>query len=232
MVKIENIIVYSCIFNNYDKIQEPLFIEPNVSYYLFSDKIIPNLKYWKLILIDYTKLDLDPQRAARLIKLNPNNFLPKHNISIWIDSCYQIRINNLKMFITLNLQDKDICLFKHPKRNCVYEEIKVCKEKKLDHSNLLEKQQEKYLKEGFPRNFGLYHTAFLIRKNNEFTNKFNKLWWKELNKFSKRDQISFSYCLWKLNYIPNTIGNYFGPNLYHSNQFKKYKHIKKREIYD
>ncbi|HPT08759.1 MAG TPA: hypothetical protein PLE28_03655, partial [bacterium] len=79
MVKTENIIIYSCIFNSYDKVQEPLFIEPNVSYYLFSDKIIPNLKYWKLILIDYTKLDLDPQKAARLIKLNPNNFLPKHN---------------------------------------------------------------------------------------------------------------------------------------------------------
>lgn len=229
----KQIVIFSCNFGNYDKVRDPIFIDSNVSYILFSDRPQPHLKCWKTKIISLSELNSDPQRVARYIKLNPHLFLPKgHKISVWVDSCYQIKVFNFISFINQNLRDKDICLFRHPKRNCVYEEIDVCNKKKLDYSIKFQQQKEEYLKEGLPYNFGLYHTAVLVRRNNKEIENFNKLWWKELNIYSKRDQISFSYCLWKFNFIPNIIKDNFGVNLYTSNQFRKFKHIKNRVVYD
>lgn len=229
----EDIIVYSCIFGEYDKINEPWDNNSEVHYILFTNNFNLKSKNWDIRYIDLKELGIeDPQRAARYIKLNPKLFLPKeHKINIWIDSCYEIRITHWDLFIKTNLIN-NICLYKHPCRHCVYEEIKVCSNLKLDYKNLFIKQKEKYLKEGLPYYYGLYHTAVLLRKNNEIVNKFNQLWWKELNEFSKRDQISFSYCLWKLKITPNIISPLFGFDLYKSKYFKKYKHIKERNRYD
>lgn len=229
----KKIVIFSCNFGNYDKIIEPLFKDSNVSYILFTDNSKLKTNIWKKILIDRKYLNIDPQIAAREIKLRPHLYLPKnHEINVWIDSCYQIRVINWEQFITLNLQTKDICLFKHPKRNCVYEEINECEKLKLDYSYLLNKQKEKYLKKGLPFNFGVYHTAVLIRKNNEKIKIFNELWREELINNSKRDQISFTYCLWKLEMETDIIKKEFGINLYKSEYFKRFKHLKPHLKYD
>lgn len=51
--------------------------------------------------------------------------------------------------------------------------------------------------DGYPINNGLVECGIIIRKNNLENINFSKLWWNEFIKFSKRDQISFSYVLWK-----------------------------------
>ena len=227
----KEIIVFSCNIDNYDKIREPKFNDPKVSYLLFTDNKNIRYKVWKPIYIDSHKIDSDPQRVARYIKTHPHDLLPPtYKISVWIDSCYEICIKNFNLFIALNLFN-DISLFHHPKRTNIYDEFEVCKSGQLDFSSLITNQKEKYLKEGLPETIGLYHTAVILRKNNKIIENLNNLWWKEIQMNSKRDQLSFSYCLWKLGIKADIINREFGINLYKSPYFEKYKHIRGRKKY-
>lgn len=228
----KEIVVYTCNVGSYDKIREPVFKDPKVSYFLFTDNKCLKCKVWEIVYIDSSKINSDPQRVARYIKTHSHTLLPKtHKISIWVDSCYQILVDDFVSFCNINLHS-DISLYKHPKRNSVYDEFDVCHKLALDYTNLINVQKEKYIKEGFPAFCQLYHTALILRKNNEIIKEFNKLWWQEISNYSKRDQLSFSYCLWKLNLFSEIINNdKYGDSLYKTIYFLRHKHQKKRNKY-
>jgi hypothetical protein len=225
------IIVFSCNFGNYDRVFNPKKKEEGVRYILFTDKL-NNCFGWEQKIINYKTIDGDPQRAARFIKTHPEKYLPKHEINIWADSCYQLLIENIKSFCLKNLpKDTDISLFKHPKRICLFEELNVCRRLNLDRKELFDEQKLKYVRDKIKTNSGLYHTALILRKSNFRTNRFNDLWWEEISQFSKRDQISFSYLLQRLKINLRVISSEFGDKLYNSPIVRRRKHIRLRVRY-
>ena len=50
----------------------------------------------------------------------------------------------------------------------------------------------------FPRNYGLFETGFMVRKNNLKSTMFNESWWKEISKNSGRDQLSQMFVSWSI----------------------------------
>ena len=54
----------------------------------------------------------------------------------------------------------------------------------------------KIYKEGYPQGNGLTETGVLFRIHNA-TSHFDRLWWQCIEKYSRRDQLSFNYVLWK-----------------------------------
>ena len=52
-------------------------------------------------------------------------------------------------------------------------------------------------KDGFPRGEGLSENNFLVRRHNEKTAELNELWWELVQETTRRDQVSFQYCIWK-----------------------------------
>ena len=67
-----------------------------------------------------------------------------------------------------------------------------------DNSDIIDKQMEAYKKEGMPLKFGLPQSGIIIRKHNdEKCKKLMEAWWQEIKNHSKRDQLSFTYALWK-----------------------------------
>jgi hypothetical protein len=224
-------IVYGCNFNNYDVVLDPLYPDPNILYILFSDQIDPKLKVWKTVITDYKEFNADPQRAARFIKTHPKELLPPHNISIWVDCCYQIQIKDYDLFIKISLNNNGIACFAHPRRNTLWEEFAECLAKNLDYSKVITGQLEKYTLE-VDRNLPLYHTAVLVRKFNPEINNLNLMWYEEINNHSKRDQLSLSYVVWRKGIYMNSIPSILGINLYKSPYFKKFKHSKERNRYE
>jgi O-antigen biosynthesis protein len=223
------IVFYTAIIGAYDTIKNPLFIDKNIDYLCFTDN--PNLKsrVWKNQPIDPHFFHSDPQRIARFIKTHPHLYLPEHDISIWVDANYQIRLRNYQGFIDLNSKLGDFLSYKHPKRNCCLDEFKVCISSKIDNIKLMEEQRRIYESEGFFNcDDFLFHTAVLFRKNTEENKKINELWWKQISKFSKRDQLSLSYVFWKLQKKPILINKIYGETLRKSLYFTKYKHLKGR----
>jgi hypothetical protein len=113
------------------------------------------------------------------------------------------------------LRDSDIAMFKHYKRDCIYDEAKVCKKMKLDDPGIIDRQMAKYKKEGYPAKNGLNEGTIILRRHTKKIEEFNNLWWSEISSGSRRDQLSLNYCLWKLRLRPAT----FPLTVYHNHMF-------------
>jgi len=202
-------IIYSANIGGYDFFNEPKIYDKNARYILFTDNKYFRSKVWEICHIDFIDGSFDQRKKARFVKLQSNKILPKHDVSIWIDHNFTSKIEDTKKILQdLNFEEENIMLYKHRLRKCIYEEsIQVVKQKK-EKEELVNYQIEKYKSEGFPENFGLFETGFMIRKNNESVNTFNDLWWNEVNNLSGRDQLSQMYVSWKLglNISPIQIG--------------------------
>lgn len=81
----------------------------------------------------------------------------------------------------------------------MYEEAEECIRLGKDLPEVIEKQMERYRKEGYKADNGLVVTNVLVRKHTDKNViKLMNLWWEEIERNSKRDQLSFNYACWKL----------------------------------
>ncbi len=204
--KNSKVIVYTCNFGDYESVKEPLCIDPNAKYMLFTDNKNLTSENWQVVVIE-EKLD-DARRTSRLPKILPHKYLPPHDISIYIDSSLEFKVENVAVMAEQCLKDSPLALYEHYKRNCVYEEIDFVLNSKDRVVATPEKcllQIEKYKKIGYPKNNGLYENAFIIRRNNKEVEELNELWWKEYLEGAERDQFVLMYALDRLGLKVNSI---------------------------
>lgn len=94
----------------------------------------------------------------------------------------------------------------HPQRNCIYKEGKTCINLRKDTSQNINTILKFLKDENYPEQNGLVQSNIIVRNHNDqLCIKLMNLWWSMIKKFSKRDQLSFNYCCWKLNIIPTYI---------------------------
>ena len=203
------IVVYTCIFGNYDCLKPVVNPSSSIDYICFTDN--PNLEsdgVWKIrqFVPDIYTENLSPIKKQRMIKILPHVYLKEYDISLWVDGNIQITGNLIFEFFN-NLDDEKIMYVnRHLARDCIYrEEVEVIRLKK-DKPENTNKQIARYRAEGFPEHFGLAETNIIVRRHNDFRCK--KLmfdWAKEIVNGSHRDQLSFDYCRWK-----NGMSDYIG----------------------
>lgn len=226
-------VVYTCITGGYDRPVIHKYFDINWDYVFFTDdKKLAQKKYigmWKIIHIK-DRMKLENHYLNRWYKMNPHKLFNEYEYSIYIDG--NIRILNNKFFKDINKQINNKNIFSgplHPFRNCLYDEAKRCIELKLDKKEKIERAIEKYKKEKFPRKFGLYEANILFRKHSD--KKVIKLmedWWEMINNYSRRDQLSLTYCIWK-----NNIGfNPLADKPYRDNRIKVLNHGGKKIIFN
>jgi len=164
----------------------------------------------------------NPTRNSRKYKVLAHTIIPEANYSLWIDGSIEIKKGfNLNQMIAAYLGNHDMALFKHPRRSCAYEEAQICANRKLDNPSVIDKQMSKYRSEGYPPNNGLVETMMLLRRHTPAIAIFEDIWWKEICKGSRRDQLSFGYAMWKTKISCALLsGNPYRRN----NTFKKYRH--------
>lgn len=190
-----NLVIYTAIFGGYDNLKTPRILNRNIQYICFSDQLI-KCPPWKII---YIKPEFkDKRREARKFKILSHKYLKDFKYSIWLDGNFEI-LDDLSKFVKKWLGKNCIAVKKHLVRNCLYDEARFCLKHKLDLRKLIVKQINKYFREGYPKNNGLVTCNVLIRKHTEDVKSFNERWWREVKKFSRRDQISFNYITYKLN---------------------------------
>lgn len=213
----KEIILYSCIINNRDK-PKPIKINDGFRYVLFTDNQKLQAPGWEVLPPVWKSPD--PVRTSRYHKLHAFDIFPDCKQAIWLDMTHC----PYRSIVSL-LNGSDLVIQKHPTRSTVKDEAVACCNLKKDIESLIKFQFEHYKKEGFPDNFGLYHTSCLIMKNTYMFRKLSEMWWNEICCWSKRDQISLPYCLWKLNFKPDVIPGFDkkGFNPY----FKFHSHLKK-----
>jgi Protein of unknown function (DUF616) len=135
------------------------------------------------------------RRNSRAPKILSHQFC-ETDCSIWLDGNLALRVNPVRLVETW-LGEYDFAVFRHPERNCIYEEALNCIGYGADDPELIKRQVSKYANEGFPKNFGLAEANVIVRRHSRDVIEFNKAWWSEYCIHCVRDQLSFMYTVKK-----------------------------------
>ena len=205
----EKIVIYSVLFGNYDELKEPLYITPNCDYYVLTNQEVPKKSVWK----KYSIEDFEDRvkgfsnlEKARFFKTHPQILFPEYKYSMFIDANIQMVTDMRPVFA--QLEENFIAIHNQTGRDCVYQEateiivIGKANKKEVKH------QMNVYKKEGFPEHYGLFRTCVVVREHNDSNCvKLMELWWDEIQKYTKRDQLSFTYALWKMGLDKKAVSN-------------------------
>ena len=185
-----NIAVYSVDFNSNDQIKDPEFVDSDIDYHLITNRS-HDLSVWKQHFVD--DLPFSMRKSARFYKIMGHPSLLSYDYLIWNDASLTIKSSLLPM---VNFLKGDYGFFNHRHRSCIYDEAKACLQLGKGNRKKIIQQISLYLKEGMPKNFGLFETGGYIRKQNL------TFWWDQIFTHSVRDQISLMYVLWRENIDP------------------------------
>lgn len=193
--------IYTACIGGYDNIVQPEVIDERFDYILFTDDVKEQrIGVWQVLHVDYT--NPDKTRIARYVKTHPHELLSQYKATLWMDANVQIASEKIYgRFVQLYEQNIDVASICHPYRNCIYDEaFEVSYSKKygrLEHDTIAIKWCNHINNEHYPQHSGLYETNILYRRNIDAVNNANDLWWQSINEYSKRDQLSCNYVLWK-----------------------------------
>lgn len=146
---------------------------------------------------------LSPRRNSRVPKMLAHQFASTE-YSIWIDGNARLLVSP-ETLIEKYLANHDLAVFKHPIRDCLYDEATVCAVRKLDDPETIIEQAKTYEDAGYAKHKGLCECGVIIRRHTPKVEQFNNAWWSEFCRHSVRDQISFMYAVDKVGLRINQI---------------------------
>jgi GT2 family glycosyltransferase len=222
--KKNKIVVYTAIFGNKDNLKDPRVKIDDCDFVCFTDNPFLKSEVFDIRVVS-PSFD-DPARSARIYKLLPHKFLPEYEYSVWVDGSFEVLRSPLEL-VERYLKEADFATFSHPDRNCLYKEGLECVLRKKERSEIIRKQLSFYREEAMPEKAGLISSGIVLRKNSsEQIKEFNEKWWKQVETFSNRDQISFSYVSWKENLKYSCMPM----NIYKNKYFQFNKHVIKESV--
>ena len=230
MKSVNKFAIYTACIGGYDNILQPEVIDERFDYFLFTNDVKEeSVGVWQVRKVAYSNPDMT--RIARYVKTHPEELLPEYEATLWMDANIQIVSSEIyERFIDLLHTDVDVASICHPYRVCIYDEaFEVSYSKKygrLEHDLIAINWCHHIYNEHYPIHNGLFETNILFRKNKELVNKANDLWWKSIDIYSKRDQLSCNYVLWKYNLAID----YFLPKGEHAQSSDKVRYISHGKI--
>ena len=192
-------VVYTAIYGEKDTLKDPLVINPNVDYLCFTDNKNIKSNVWKII--HHPAIHTNPVRSAKIFKVKPHEFLSDYDISLWVDANFLIKTDLQTFFQKSDFLSKaGMMLFQHDQgRNCIYDEANTIMQDRKDDPALVTAQMNKYREEKFPPQHGLSANSIMLKKHNDSAIiALGDKWWSEIQQYSRRDQLSLYYCIWKL----------------------------------
>jgi hypothetical protein len=206
-------VVYTAIFGKKDSLHEPTFIPEGCDFICFTDQDFES-QTWHIVKV--TPPLADPTRSARKYKILPHVYLQAYDRSIWIDGNVLVEgdvaaLADVALSKT-NIALGDVSKSKTMPASSLKEELGrlLAMEKAGKHQDdaaLMEQQYKNYIADGYPDTSGLAWTMIVMRNHLAAdVSLAMERWWQELEKWSKRDQMSFNYVAWKtglqFSYLP------------------------------
>ena len=198
MIRHTNTVCYTCICGDYDNLESPYCINFNWDYVCFTDNpVMLKQKFcgiWEIRPLAYDKgTNVENNRYHKFF---PYKVLSEYTDSIYIDS--NINILSAKLSKIINRRNQDFLLPRHFCNECIYDELDKIVEDKKDTAEHMAVLREKYEAEKMPHHLGFAENNVLYRKHSaDWLQPIMEQWWNMLQQYSKRDQASFVYVLWK-----------------------------------
>lgn len=207
MANKNKLVVYTAIMGEYDGlIPQPQY--KDVDYVCFTDSNLTS-NSWKIIVVP-KPVENDNTRSARYFKILAHRHLADYEKSIYMDGNFLL-LQDPWPLVNKVLHKTSLAYFDHNKvddaRNCAYAEydaiLKIGKVtgKYKDEPESMHRLIEYMRREGFPEDSGLISSGVLIRNHNDReVVALMEDWWQLVKNYSKRDQLSFDFALWRNNF--------------------------------
>ena len=191
----KKLVVYTAIDGGHYVLKPQDFSSESVDFVCFTNKKV-KASPWKIRKLE-NKYE-NKRLNYKWYKCMAHKLFKEYEYSLWIDSMFVLR-SDPSPYIDKYLQDSNIAMFRHHAgRKCLYEEGEVCVKLNLANKNIVDRQLERYKKDGYPEKNGLNMTGVILRRHDEDdVRKTMKHWFREIESGCKRDQVSFNYCVWK-----------------------------------
>lgn len=199
-------VVYTCITGGYENLLLQNYLNPEWDYVCFTDSS-GLLKYknyggWKIRRLEFS--GLDNARNNRWHKTHPHILFPDYNESIYIDG--NIVFTDRQVFDEIESKKLPLVIPEHWRDDSIYAEIENVRENKFETEENLEKIQSFLRASGFPDHYGLNENNCIYRQhNNPKVIEMMDEWWKFICDYTKRDQLSLAYVLWRHKIKPSDI---------------------------
>lgn len=184
------------IMGPFDALLLPEHLEDDADYFCVSDTVEDGYGVFRVIKPPY--VDADPRRTARYVKTNMVRLFRGYQFAVWVDANVLVR-DPISKFIDATIR-AGTCIgaIPHPIRGSYSEEADVAVEMKLDDRQIIERQLDAYKDVPGLGNEVLIETNFMVfDRRKDATHRFARLWWNQINTYSRRDQLSINYCLIK-----------------------------------
>jgi hypothetical protein len=222
--------VYQAVIGNYDDLKSAPVLDSDIySFFLFTDSNNEYANWKKKEISEHIRNLSNPILINRYLKMHPYELFPDYDFAVYLDGNIQI-ISDIRPMLRQVSPATGLAIHTHSRRNCVYDESKICIRIKKGNRKKINTQMNKYRKEGFPCHWGLFECTMIICDlKNEIGERILSSWWEEfLSAESLRDQLSLPYILWKNGYKKEDIGNFFinifkNPKLCWHNHNRSYK---------
>lgn len=174
--------------------KQPSVIDKNFFYFCITDSEEHDFGIWSPIVIDRNYRD--SRRTSRIFKTMPHLLFGNAAITIYVDASIRIS-GDMSDFSKKQLGPRGISLFRHPSRDCIYQEAAACISRGKDVPAVIESQIARYRQLGYPEKNGLIAGSIILRHGrNPLAERLGRLWMEEIGSSSLRDQISFNYVSW------------------------------------
>ncbi len=194
-------VIYSALIGGYDEVRQPEVVSEEFDYILFCNDIAEKqVGVWQIRPIEYT--NPIQTKIARYVKTHPEELLPEYEFSVWMDLTVVIKSDYIyKRAIELYNQGTLIATHIHPERKCIYNEMFGMLKFRWEYENVILDWGRYLRQQHYPRNTGTWETRVLYRKHSKQMHQFNNEWWRCIETYSRRDQLSFNYVLNKCNVL-------------------------------
>jgi hypothetical protein len=189
-------VVYTCLFGFSEHFNDFAYQRDDIDFVCFTDDPGLRSEFWTMRLV--RRRDLDPARMAKRIKGLPHRFLPAYDFSLYVDNTVRLKVAPAQLFDELLAPSRSpLVCFRHPERDCVYQEAEEVIALAFDDPERVHEQMRVYRQRGYPEHNGLAKTAFLLRRHRDAgLAPVLERWHEQVLRHSKRDQLSFNPVTW------------------------------------
>lgn len=191
------IAIYTAIVGDYDYVKLPEQLDKDIDYILFTDQPTMDTGVFETRPLPY--FDADKTRSARYVKTHPHVLLADYDIVFWLDASIMI-VEDISAIIQSFIDSgKPVGAIHHPVRKSIFDEARACIQLGKETREDIDTQMQHYRMMQFDCN-DLIESGFMgfdLRIPN--VSVFLNTWWSEIDRFTKRDQLSVNYALDRAN---------------------------------
>ena len=198
----------------YDSLKPHAFLDDRFDYFVYTDAPLNAMGIYEWAKIPQEGLELDGARAIRYAKTHPHVLFKDYDVAVWLDTSIMLVGDIYPLIEKFLASGKAIGSTPHTVRGSLFEEFLACVALGKDDYQILQRLKKFYETEGFDSK-RLAENGFLLfnPKHKDIAAPLEE-WWQMILRFSKRDQLTFSYALakhevewFRISEPPNNINN-------------------------